>query len=185
MGIGKKGMEEELAKEIRLTELRKAILGILGFAGMLTLVALVPNAAGAIVKLTSRKKERVRSALERLKERGLVIETNGMYRLTKKGERVLERETPGIRRPSRWDKKWRVVVFDVPERKRKRRVRLREMLTRIGFLRIQDSVWIYPYDCEELISLIKTDFNLGKEVLYIIADKIERSTVYKRHFHLT
>jgi DNA-binding transcriptional regulator PaaX len=61
---------------------------------------------------------------------------------------------------------------------------LRFKLESIGFIRLQNSVWVYPYDCEELLVLLKNDYQLGKEVLYIIADKIERSTVLKRRFGL-
>ena len=61
----------------------------------------------------------------------------------------------------------------MPEKRRKTRDRLREIMERTGFVRLQDSVWVYPYDCEDLITLLKTDFKVGKDVLYVIADRIE------------
>jgi len=120
--------------------------------------------------------------VQRLAEKGLLhIGTDGI-RLTEKGERYLQRSTLVVRRPARWDRKWRIVIFDIPERRRVMRALLRQKLISIGFVRLQDSVWVYPYDCEELLTLLKTDYRLGKEVLYIIADKIEQVSKVKKHF---
>lgn len=53
-----------------------------------------------------------------------------------------------------------------------------------GFLRIQDSVWLSPYDCEELIALVKAELRLGKDVLYAIVEEIENDGWIKKHFNL-
>ena len=66
-----------------------------------------------------------------------------------------------------------MLVFDIPERRRAVRTKIRAALISLGFVRLQDSVWVYPYDCEDLITLLKTDFKVGKDVLYVIADRIE------------
>ena len=58
------------------------------------------------------------------------------------------------------------------------------MLKAIGFLKLQSSVWIYPHDCEDLIQLIKTDFALGREVLYIVAEDVEGDAKLRFHFKL-
>lgn len=54
----------------------------------------------------------------------------------------------------------------------------------MGFVRLQDSVWVYPYDCEDFINLIKTDFKIGKDLLYIVADKIEGDKSLVKFFKL-
>ena len=66
-----------------------------------------------------------------------------------------------------------MIVFDVPERRRPVRLRLCAVMRDIGFVRLQDSVWVYPYDCEDFIALLKTELKIGKDVLYTIADTIE------------
>ena len=58
------------------------------------------------------------------------------------------------------------------------------MLRAIGFYKLQASVWVYPYDCEDLIVLLKKDFLLGKEVAYILAEEIEGEWILKKHFGL-
>lgn len=179
------GLETELKHEIRMTKMRRAILATVQIAGILTLAAMAPNTLSLLGKVPRRGTEKLKSAVRRLEEKGLLhVGPNGI-RLTDKGESFLQTTSLRPVQPWLWDKKWRVVIFDIPEIKKIQRALLRDMLARIGFVRLQNSVWVYPYDCEELIVLLKTDYRLGKEVLYMIVDKIERDSVLKRHFQLT
>jgi len=87
--------------------------------------------------------------------------------------------------PRKWDGKWRVVIYDINERKKVLRNHLRSTLVSLGFVKLQDSVWVYPYDCEDLITLIKADFQIGKEVLYLIVEHLENDKALKKTFKLT
>jgi len=84
----------------------------------------------------------------------------------------------------RWDGRWRVLIFDIPEERKLLREKVRHTLVSIGFERLQDSVWIYPYDCEDLIALIKVDFQIGREVLYLIVDSLENDGHLRKLFGL-
>lgn len=179
------GLETELKQEIRMTRLRKAILATVQIAGIITLTAMAPNTLSLLGKVPRRNQEKLKSAVRRLEEKGLLrIGQNGIS-LTDKGERYIQMTALRPVQPTQWDKKWRVVIFDIQEHKKKQRNLLRDTLIRIGFWKLQNSVWVYPYDCEELIVLLKTDYRFGKEVLYMIVDKIERDSILKRHFGLT
>src|SRR3990167_4278610 len=89
-----------------------------------------------------------------------------------------------LKKPKRWDGKWRVLIFDIPQTKNLLRDKLRRTLMAIGFIRLQDSVWIYPYDCEDLITLLKTDFRVGDQMLYMIVDSLENDDQVKEDFGL-
>ncbi|MBI5742651.1 MAG: hypothetical protein HZA25_02340 [Candidatus Niyogibacteria bacterium] len=107
--------------------------------------------------------------------------------LTPKGEaalRKLELNEYQICRPKRWDGKWRVLIFDIPEKRRMLRELVRRTLSAIGFIRIQDSVWLHPYDCEDLITLLKADFKIGKDLLYLVVEQMEYDARYRDHFDL-
>ena len=93
-------------------------------------------------------------------------------------------EDYGLKKSKRWDGKWRLVIFDIPEKKQKIRRRIPAIFTRAGLYRLQDSIWIYPYDCEDIIGLLKTELGVGKEVLYVIADEIENDKYLRAHFDL-
>ena len=178
------GIEHELQSEIRLTKLRQAILGTVQFAGIISLAVMMPKVVTLVDKMQKRGDDKLRSAVARLVDKGLLAYEKSGVRLTRKGELFLERNALPLKRPAKWDGKWRMVIFDIPENKKRHRDLLRTTITRLGFFRLQNSVWIYPYDCEELGTLLKTEYSLGKNVLYMIVDKIENSSFIKRHFRL-
>jgi len=84
----------------------------------------------------------------------------------------------------KWNKKWFMVFFDVPEIQRNKRDYLRKFLNKIGFYRYQKSVYIFPYECEEEINLIKKIVERAKYMKYIIAEKIEDEDAIKTFFKL-
>ncbi len=83
-----------------------------------------------------------------------------------------------------WDGKWRIVVFDIPERKRKGRDALRDKIKKIGFLELQKSVWVCPYDCKDQIDYIVEFFDLRQYVRLIIAEHIDNESYLKNKFNL-
>lgn len=99
---------------------------------------------------------------------------------------MFEQQKASIRdgQKRRWDKRWRVIIFDIPERRRKVRDRLRNTMRELGFVRLQDSVWVYPYDCEDMMTLMKADFKLGAAVLYMVVEHIENDKHLRAQFTL-
>lgn len=76
-------------------------------------------------------------------------------------------------KPKYWDKKWHLVIFDIPNEETTKRNILRSKLVEFGFLKLQESVYIYPFNCLNEINLIKAMYNLSKYVQYIVADHVE------------
>ncbi|MEK9154243.1 MAG: CRISPR-associated endonuclease Cas2 [Patescibacteria group bacterium] len=183
--------EQESRKRTKRNELRKIILETVKVAGLISLALVAPNVVGAMAKLgmlpSPRQRDVVNRASNRLVKVGLMEWRDSKLRLTVKGEKALRALTLqefSRSKPRRWDKKWRVLIFDIPERRKELRMKLRSVLRQIGFVRLQDSVWVYPYDCEDLIALIKADFHIGDDVLYMIVDSIERDHKLCRHFEV-
>ncbi len=133
---------------------------------------------------------RMRQALIRLERRGLVErgDKGWNFRLTVNGKKfagkVEATEKLRIRKPKKWDEKWRVVIFDIPEKYRSSRERFRRILKKAGFLRLQDSVWIHPYDCEELVAFMRKELRLGGSVLYLIVEGLEGESRVRDYFKL-
>jgi len=127
------------------------------------------------------------NARKRLIKMGLIFYKNGFLRLTSRGQSKiaeLEKNNYHIVTPKRWDKKWRVIIFDVSEKRKALREKIRRTFQTVGFTRLQDSVWVYPYPCEDLVALLKTDFKIGKELLYMIVEEIENDRWLQEHFEL-
>lgn len=100
---------------------------------------------------TSYKKSNFYTHISKLQRTGYLekVVKNGVpyLRLTSTAKEDLYRDFPMLSlQKKKWDKKWRVVVFDIEERKRRKRNVLREKLRELGFGMIQESVWISPYD---------------------------------------
>lgn len=185
-------LEYASGKRAKKKNLQKYILTAVAAAGVISIALLAPNVLGAFAKMgilpRPRQKEFIRDSRNRLIKKGLLEYKNKTLRLTEKGERVLHRLEAGdfrMKTPKRWDGKWRMLVFDIPEIKKYLRERVRLTLVAIGFMRLQNSVWIYPYDCEDLIMFLKADFKVGKDVLYVIVDSLEYDKHALEHFQLS
>jgi len=186
-------LEKASRKRQRRKNLQKIILGVVGTAGLLAFAAIAPNAVQMLSKLGIinpkqgyRETGNINRARKRLIEVGLLShDEKGFLRLTAKGEaklRHLELTEYKTKKPRRWDHKWRMLVFDIPEYRKNLRDKIRTTLLSIGFIRLQDSVWVYPYDCEDLVALLKADFRVGKDLLYLIVDSIENDVAIKKRF---
>lgn len=182
-------LEKSAKKKAKRKQITSIILGTVGVAGLLGVALVAPNVLGAMGKLgmipTGRQKEIINRTRDRMLKQGLLRRENGFLRLTPKGQdkfRMLQLREAAMTRPRRWDKRWRVLIFDIPEYRRALRNKIRQTLIGIGFMRLQDSVWIYPYDCEDLIALLKADFKIGKDMLYMIVEELEGDRHLKEHF---
>lgn len=186
-------LERDVKTRIRRTKLNKAIIGVLAAVGLIAVALVAPNAVAALGKVgfLPQRRLQAKKALGRMIAAGLIkIETKGsarFVRLTPSGERLAAEMQLGKvvpKKPKSWDGKWRLVIFDIPERRRRIRARLRDTLKLFEFYRLQDSVWGYPYDCEDLILLLKADLHVGKDILYIVADALENDKYLRAHFKL-
>ena len=191
MGI----LEKEMRKRTRRRNLQKILLRTVAAAGFMSIALLAPNALQALAKLgfinfkrKYQEKTLINRSRDRLIKAGLLARNEeGLLRLTPKGMaklRQLELVDYKLPRPRRWDGKWRVLIFDIKEERKSLRDKVRRTLIALGFKRLQDSVWVYPYDCEDLITLLKADFKIGKDLLYLIVDTIEGDTKIKKYFEL-
>lgn len=88
------------------------------------------------------------------------------------------------KKEKKWNGKWFLVFFDVPEIQRNKRDYLRNFLNKIGFYCYQKSVYVFPYECEKEITLIKKIVEGAKYIKYIIAEKIEDKEKIKLFFNL-
>ncbi|MBI4136162.1 MAG: CRISPR-associated endonuclease Cas2 [Candidatus Vogelbacteria bacterium] len=182
----------------RRTKVKQAVLATVGVAGVLMLAAVAPNCVQLlryVIKSSGQRATRlyyIKSVVGRMADAGLVSfgknnEGQTTIRLTDKGRKELKRYGIGtkvISKPRRWDGKYRLIIFDIKEWKRNVRNELRNWLRQLGFLLLQRSVWVYPYECREVIVLLKAHFKIGREVLYITADEIENDRWLRQEFGL-
>lgn len=174
--------------------LAKKVLVRVGFAGIVMSGMVAPGLLQAIDStLSSQSKyssRQVGKSYQYLKKSGLVtlkILSNGEKKiyLTQEGRKKLEKyyiDVFQLKKPMRWDKKWRVVIFDVPNNHNARRVVFREKIKSLGFKQVQKSVWVYPYRCEDEIFFLAKVLGMDKYVDIIVAQKFFNDMRYKKLF---
>lgn len=101
-------------------------------------------------------------------------------------EKALKYNVDKIRVPKmeKWDRKWRVVLFDIPESKKKAREALRWSLKKARFYEFQKSVFVHPYDCEDELDYLVEYFDIRPYVRVMVAEKIDNELHLKNHFNL-
>ena len=125
-------------------------------------------------------------ARRRLANMGLIKYKDKFWRITEEGRRELQlMGVSNFERPKRWDKKWRILIFDIREQRRQVRFRLRALLQGAGFVRLQDSVWVYPYPCDEFVALVRAHLASGVgELRSLVAEALESDRSLREHFNL-
>ena len=161
--------------------------------GILATAFIFPNAMHQFGRmLNKRKKSDLKYYLNKRRKKLIhdgflkIINKDGKeyVALTEEGEKRIEYFKNKEEKNVKWDGKWRVVVFDVWERTRKKRDALRWEIKNFGFVQLQRSVWVYPYNCAQFIELLKTNLSFGKNIRYMVVEKLDHDENLRKHFQL-
>lgn len=132
-------------------------------------------------------------ATSRLKNKNLIRQKGDIYYLTTRGEKeaflcYLKDRTlkfpQNSNKNQKWDGKWRILFFDIPEKKRRYRDELRLLLKAIGFREFQKSVWIYPYQVPSFLKEILFEEEIKHFTRMITTTSIEYDKDLKRLFKI-
>lgn len=171
-------------------EITRITLGLLAAAGIITALAIAPGLGAALKLIDQNPRKAMRKlnrALQSLADSGKVSRTASGYRLTAKGQRELIRHAfvrYQFPEHAEWDKKWRVICFDIPEDRKYVRHVIHQKLIEIGFYRFQDSVYITPHRCDEILGLIQQTFFLKKQVRGMVVTELDDEKALLAHFKL-
>lgn len=125
-----------------------------------------------------RDRERFRQLVYYLRKKGYIktvgIEHGSGVMLTPKGsERVLKIVLKEGHRARRHDKKWQMIIFDIPESRRRQRDSLRTMLVEMGYRKLQDSVWVCPFDVVKETEGMIDVYDLREYVQLFLIEEID------------
>lgn len=108
--------------------------------------------------------------------------------ITNKGKNIaLTYQIDDIKIPAmkRWDGKWRIVLFDIPEKHKKARDALSQALKNAGFFKFQKSVFIHPFECKNEVDFVIEFFDMRPYVRLVVATDIDNALDLKKQFDLT
>jgi DNA-binding transcriptional regulator PaaX len=110
-----------------------------------------------------------------------------VFSLTRRGKKRLIRfraDDLRLHRPSSWDQKWRMVIFDIPSAHKTARDLLRGRLKQLGFVQVQDSAWVTPYPSYREVQFVVELYGLRSFVRFLVVKEIDRDQDLRTHFGL-
>lgn len=174
----------------------KNILQVLAKVGAIGMIFAFPGAAPAIRSLVfgdnSYDRWKTKKIITQLKRQKFVtIKENDdntvTVCITNKGmQRTLSYHLQNmhLNKPKIWDKKWRVVIFDIPDRHKKIRDIFRMRLRQLSLYQLQESIYVSPYPCFDEIEFLRELYGIPFTVKYLLVEKIEDDRELKQQFSL-
>lgn len=120
-------------------------------------------------KLEKINYQSLKRAVKHAREKGWIKES---LKPTPEGRRRLKDIFPEANYSNHWDGNWHLVNFDIPERLRFKRNILRTNLERLDFGKLQNSIWISPYNFLGEIKEVVDNLKIGPYVIFSISDKV-------------
>lgn len=133
--------------------------------------------------------EKTQRELWKLKRKGFIAVTKTpdgyLIKLLKKGKQKLRHmqiETLILPTTKKWDGKWRIFIFDIPERAKLARDTLTTKLKELGMFHVQRSVFIYPFDCRKELEFLSDSFGVLKYTSFGEITKIDIESELQKNF---
>lgn len=130
-----------------------------------------------LLKEFGHNEQSVRAAISRMsKQNWLQSEKKGnksYYSLTDQGKSRMEEAAKRIYKlePSSWDGEWRILVYNIPEKKRHIRDELRQELVWSGFGLLSNSCWITPNPLETEVNNLIEKYDISSYVSFFRGTK--------------
>ena len=127
-------------------------------------------------------------ALNRLEEKGWIKifkeHKDEFVKLTEAGQLQALLMKAKMPIPKKWDGKWRMVIYDIPEDSKEYREMFRKLLKQNGFYKLQASVFVSPYPLNrEALTYLKQT-GLSKYIRMARIDELDDEKDLKKHFKL-
>ncbi len=179
-------------RKIEKGEVARAVLASIGVVGIVAVGVTCPGLFALVPKEHSRRYSRktFTQAARRLRGDYYTAVKQGdawKFYLTEKGRALLDAYALGqktIKPQPKWDGKWHVLIFDIPETARSKRDCVRRTLIEMGFHRLQDSVWVFPYECRQIMNLLRIRHQVIREALYLVVESLDGDHWLRKQYHL-
>ncbi len=182
-------------RNAKITQVALCVLAVASMPILIFIAAAMGNAVQVFKKFNGSRRfddQQIQRAMYHLRSKRLIEYTN-----TKEGKRFICITSKGrkhlrdftidlvqLKKPKKWDGKWRLVMFDIPIRFTKGREALRYHLKELNFLQFQKSAWINPYPCEEEIMFVADFYGVSAFIEILTVGKVMREEKLRKYFGL-
>jgi len=151
---------------------------------------------GSLIRLLKEfghNEQSVRVAASRMVKQGwLQSQKNGnksYYFLTKRGEKRMDEAGRRIFKlsPHKWDGKWRILMYTIPEKRRRIREDFRKELMWSGFGHLSNSCCISPNNLEKEVGFILEKYEITPYVDFFVTDHVgpkDNHSIVERSFQM-
>lgn len=157
------------------------VLGVSGLAGVSVVAANPVQGLNRVLKKAPIKGADYVRLLKELKRQGLVhigqkagkihysLTPAGAYRL----QEVIIDEL-AVPRPSKWDKRWQLVAFDIPVTQSRSRQKFVGKLQALNFTMLQKSLWVHPFPCFDQVEQLAGHYNVTRYCTFIEVSQLDK-----------
>lgn len=173
----------------------KDILQVLSITGFIAASILMPGLPKILTPSYKKQQKHwghfnkriLKANLRRLQKSGIIEAEHAgelVYKITEKGRFKLfkYRLEDMNSNKTRWDKKWRLVAYDIPKGKKNQAEAFRALLKKMSFMQLQKSLWLTPYSCINEIEFLKELYYLKNHVTVLTISDIEGESEYRKYF---
>jgi DNA-binding transcriptional regulator PaaX len=191
----KKSIRDKNSREKNI-EITKEVLKCLMASGFVVMSFALPNLPQIFSFFgykTPKERYKIKRAIRELEKNNFVkIYKKGeddIVEITEKGKKkVLKYKLDELKisRPKKWDKKWRLILYDIPEKHKKGRNALKIKLGDMEFYPIQKSVFLCPFDCKNEVDFVSEFFDVRKFIYYFVVEKLDTKNIdyLKKYYNL-
>lgn len=116
-----------------------------------------------------------------------LLDNEKVFKITEKGKDRLKAHQvteDALSIPDRWDGRWYLVTFDIPETKKVVRNQLILTLKKHGFTNYAKGLWLIPYNPTRLVASLRKQLKLRSEIKLIVAQAIDEEPKYRKHWDI-
>ena len=191
-------VEDFLCSDSKKATAAKFVLATVALGGIVFAGALAPGLIGALGSPRKKQKysqKNLQETIRTLKHRKLIEivrekDDTTRVELTNKGKKRVREfcfDSLVIEKSKKWDGKWRILMFDIPTKPKiynNARNALRDKIKELGFVQMQKSVWVYPFECEDEILFLAETYHVEKFIDMLVAERVMHEEKFKKKFNL-
>jgi len=173
-------------KRFKLGESEQKVLLAIGAGTFLAASIVLPGLPIALQPILKMRGDKgFLKLLKKLRDKNVISLGGERIKSTSKGRKLLREiqiNQIEIPRTKDWDEIWHLVSYDIPDTSKKARDWFRQTLERLAFYQIQESLWVYPFDCKEEIAIIAKTMGILPFVIMVNTDHLPNQKELEEHF---